>query len=86
MLTPHEIMIFSVEEVLMDIYDGNTSKVDPEVATRALFDWLNHHDAHYYSNPLFKGEFHVQYAVLDAIKKGKKIVVVATLPSLPDND
>jgi hypothetical protein len=85
-LTPHEVMIFSVEEVLMDIYDGNHSKVDTEVATKALYEWLTHHDAHYYSSPLFKGEQNVLHAVLDAINRGKHIVVVASLPDLPDND
>lgn len=79
-------MIFSVEEVLMDIYDGNPSKVDTETATKAFFDWLGHHNAHYYNNSKVKGEEVVLRAVLDAIKKGKEIVVVSSLPTLPDND
>lgn len=86
MSSPHEVIIFSVEEVLMDIYDGNPSQAGTEIATKAFFEWLEEHNAHYYSNSEIKGQEVVLRAVLEAIKKGKQIVVVPTLLALPDND
>ncbi len=81
-MSPHEVIIFSVEEVLMDIYDGNPSSVDTETATKAFFEWLVKHEAYYYSNSKLKPEEVVHRAVLEAIKKGKEIVVVSNLPAL----
>ena len=78
-------MVFSVEEVLMDIYDGNPTKVDTETATKAFFEWLQHHNAHYFATSNIPIEEIVLMAVLEAIKKGKQIVVVATLPTLGDD-
>ena len=86
MSAPHEVIIFSVEEVLQDIYEGNPNKVDTETATKAFFEWLNQHNAHFYSNSTLKGDEIIHRAVLDAIKKGKQIVVVSTLPAHPETD
>ena len=85
MITPHEVIIFSVEEVLMDIYDGNPGVVDTETATKAFFEWLIKHEAYYYSNSKLKPEEIVHRAVLEAIKKGKEIVVVSNLSNLDNN-
>ena len=83
---PHEVMIFTVEEVLLDIYDGELHSIDTEVATIAFGKWLFEHNAHYYtstgSDTLFK-------AVLGAIQLSKHIVVLnasALVSKAPDDD
>lgn len=86
MPTPHEVLVFTVEEVLLDIYEGSLDSVDTDIATKAFYDWLGQHNAHYYSSDRGTGPGSVLEAVLETIKKGKHIVVIASMPALPENE
>ncbi len=82
---PHEILVFTVEDVLMDIYDGNLEGVETDAATKAFAQWLEEHKAHYYSNSRLTLSEATIHGVLEAIKKGRKIVVVSTSSSQGSN-
>ena len=81
---PHEVMIFTVEEVLLDIYDGELGSVDTEKATKAFGEWLFQHNAHYYTCKGSSSDV-VMKAILASIQAGKRIVVVSNPHEADDN-
>lgn len=78
--TPHEVVIFTVEEVLRDIY-GELDSVEIGVATEAFGEWLRQYNAHYYTAKGSQSDVIVK-AILSTIKAGKNVVVVSS----PDDD
>lgn len=83
-MQPHEVLIFTCEEVLLDIYEGNLDGLSTEVATKAFGLWLAEHNAYFCSNPDGKGgEETIFKAILDTIKNGKHILVISKMPAPP---
>jgi hypothetical protein len=80
MAAPYEIMILTVEEVLLDIYEGELSNKSTEEATKAFTLWLGEHNAHYYTSKKMTGTDAVQDAILATITKGKTLCVLSECP------
>ena len=85
MTAPFEIMVLTVEEVLLDIYEGELQNKSTEEATKAFALWLGENNAHYYTSKKMKGTDAVQDAILATIKKGKKLCVLSECPEF-END
>jgi hypothetical protein len=85
MNVPYEIMILTVEEVLLDIYEGELSSKSTEEATRAFALWLTEHNAHYYTGKKTNGTDAVQDAILATIRNKKTLCVLASCPEF-END
>lgn len=86
MIAPHEVMVLTVEEVLLDIYEGELSSKTTEEATRAFTLWLAEHDAHYYTNKKTSGIDTVQDAILSTIAKGKTLCVLSECPEFENEN
>lgn len=85
-VAPYEIMILTVEEVLLDIYEGELGNKSAEEATKAFTLWLGEHNAHYYTNKKITGTDTVQDAILTTIIKGKTLCVLSECPEFENEN